>query len=507
MKKLIGLIYLIVLIVIIFCIFSNLNYIHKANTNDKELKAALNKIEDSLSYKFDEKKDSGNLKWPESITKFVKIDGYSLKKIDNPIKKYSDIFNCDINGICNRIANISKIEKDNNYKLFASQTLVLLNNYKASPRKKEKTFNGYTINGIHNISYLTADLFCASCYYASKNDSKTALLLAYLPIMVIYELEAKYTESNDPYIKMYLMEARNTACINMLFLANNLSSVDKETAVKISNSLLELVKSEPSLISYVNFTKSRINYEFSKEQNKDAEYFIDNICNSDIWKNNISYIYDGVCEEIKKIESGKDPYSLYAWQENVHKILFEGINFSGKDIYYQNINWQKNYTMYVISNYPETFFVDYYDLYQKREEYLAIAEGTATALALSIYSSDKDEENTNINDIMPKNANELSKELNIKLPLDRMSKTAYQFYFADDYFLAGSPAKQPLEKSYFKNYLPYLRNKWVFNSTTTINGIPFELVDIIYSKEENHKFKDLEKLYNMQRQLNERNKK
>ena len=227
---------------------NNLSYIHKIKTGDKELKTALNKIEESLSYKFDEKKDSGNFKWPEIITKSVKIDGYSVKKIDNPIKSYSDIFNCNINEICNRIGNISEIEKDENYKLFASQTLVLLNNYKPSPIKKEISFNDYTISGIRNISYLTADLFCASCYYASKNDSKTALLLAYLPIMIIYETEAKYTESYDPYIKMYLMEARNTACINMLFLANNLSSIDKETAVKISKSLLEFVKSEPSLI-------------------------------------------------------------------------------------------------------------------------------------------------------------------------------------------------------------------------------------------------------------------
>ncbi len=483
MKKIIfGIIYVILIVSIIVFVFLDLSYLFNIYLGHffryDKIKAELRKIEYSLYFKNKEDTSLGRMEWPKTITNYVAIDKYNVRRNDKLINNFSDIFNYNINEICKKIYKIEEIKKDKSFNQFASQTLVLLNNYKPSQLKDIKGFKGYYLCGLVDIPRLMSDLFCASYYYASIKDSRTALLLAYLPILIINEIEANNIECSDAYVKMILMKHRNTACMNLLFIANN-TNVDKEIAVKISKSLIELTKSEPSLLRYVEFTKEHIRYTFSKEKYNEyyhtkecPTYFIDNVCNSKEWQDIISSIYDRASEEIKNIESGKDSYGLYAWQENTQRFLSENKSFIEKDFFYQLINWKRNMALFVIANFPETFFVDFFDLYKKREEYLAISEGTAIALALAAYSSGKNEDRDSINNSMPKNMNELSKWLGVELPVDRMSKSPYQFYFADDYFLAGSPTDYKTEDSNFKNYLPYLRNKWVTNGNPSIDGNP-----------------------------------
>ena len=465
------------------------------------LSNSIKNITYSLRGKYSEGKKGGYFKWPKPVIKYYSFDKNSPKARSTKFESYSEIFTYDLKDFCKKIYEFEKIGNDKYYLDYASQTYYLLNNYESLPEVEIINNKQLGIPSVSDLTYLVNDFFSVGCYYASKNDSRTALLISFAPIFIINIVEASYNECNEPYYKMALMNLRNTACMNLMFIANNIA-VDKEISILISKYLLYLVKKEPSLLKNLEFTRARINNEFSKKGNgyRNADHFLDNVCNSKVWNDTLSYIYDGASEAIKEIESGKDSYCLYAWQNNIERILAEGKNFTQKDYIFKLINWQRNCIIWVIANYPQTFFIDFYTLYQRREEYLAITEGTAIGLALAAYSSDKDPEKDSIYDSMPKNINELSKWMGVELPLDRMSKSTFQFYFADDYFLASSPSKNYAASEYFKYYFPYFKNKWVIHSEPTANGV---YVPLPPSKPEPNKSLDkIEKLHKQIQALN-----
>lgn len=491
--------WIVVIVIVIYIINASIKFLDFYTVyfyRLSKISKALKQMEFSFTYKVS---NYSWLKWPQNIAKNFEIKKLDFLYREDLLNSFTDIYTYDVNDICKKIKDLTKIQNNKDFEIFASQTFVLLKDYKPSPIDTNAVIKGQELSKQSFIN-LTNHLYTASFYYASKNDNRTALLLAYLPILLLQEIEANNVDGKNPYIKLELMELRNTACINLLFLANN-TKVDKEIAIKISKNLLELTKSEPSLLIYVEYVKSRIkefDYEFSKERNntyrkKDINYFMDNIYDSKEWQKYVNSIYDGATEEIKNLESGKNPLSLESWQKNTQKFLEENNSFIEKDFYYQSINWKRNITLYVIANFPETFFTNFYDLYRKREESIAIMEGTAIALALAAYSSDKNENEDKINDSMPKNINELGKWLGVELPLDRMSKSPYQFYFADDYFLAGSPSEEKNKDSYFQNYLPYLKNRWVFNSQPSINGNPIPPINKAPLSDSMSKFEKLQK--------------
>lgn len=500
-EKLLRCIFAVIILLLIYNIYYFYQIYIGYNIRIKNLNQSIKNISYSLKEKYSEDKKDGYLKWPKSVIKYFAFHKNSPKGRGAEFENYLEIFNRDIKEFSKNIYEFEKIKNDKFYLDYASSTYYLLNNYESFSKPPIIKNKELGIPRVMDLKNLVGDFFCVGCYYASINDSKTALLITFAPIFIINILEKSYEELSEPYYKMELMDLRNTACTNLLFIANNIA-VDKEVSLLISKYLIYLAKSEPSLIKNLEFTKARINKELSKKANKrySADYFIDNVCNSKVWKDTISYIYDDAAEAIKKIESGKNPYCLYAWQNNIERILTEGKNFVHKDFYYRLINWQRNYTLWIIANYPQTFFIDFYNMYQKREEYLAMTEGTAVALALAAYSSGKDEEKDSIYDSMPKNVKELSEWLGFELPLDRMSKSTFQFYFADDYFLASSPSKNFGASENFKYYFPYLKNKWVIHSEPTANGF---FVPLPPSKGSSNKTMDkLEKLHNRIQALN-----
>lgn len=498
-KKFKSIYWILVVVIVVYIIYSSFNffncyilYFYRLSKISKALKTN----EFYLTYNGSK---YNHLKWPQIIGEKFELKKLEFAYRDDFLNNFSDIFKYDINNLSDKFIKSSDMKYHNieDFKDIASRTLVFLNDYKPSKIDTNDVIEGKEINKRGFIN-LTNYLYSASFYYASKNDNRTALLLAYLPVLLLQEIESNNLDGGNPYIKMELMDMRNTACINLLFLANN-TKIDKEIAIKISKNLLELTKSEPSLLRYLEFVKKSIKHVFSENTiskyngRLPVKYFIDNIYNSKEWQEQIDAIYDRANEEIKKLESGKNPQSLESWQENTQKFLVENNSFIEKDFFYQSINWKRNITLYVIANFPETFYTSFYDLYKKREEYLAITEGTAIALALAAYSSDKNENEDKINDSMPKNINELSKWLGVELPLDRMSKSPYQFYFADDYFLAGSPSEEKNKDSYFQNYLPYLKNRWVFNSQPSINGNPIPPINKAPLSDSMSKFEKLQK--------------
>ena len=478
-KRIFGFLYGFLLFLILGYIFYGFiyffNYYVIYNYRLNKIKVDLRKLEYQLAKDENSGVSTWWLKWPKTIVKNFEIKKFKFLYKDNLFNDFNDIYRRDINYFCDKIKESSDLKYHNNFedfKEFASRTLVLLNNYQPSPIDSNSVIKDKHI-GKQGFMNLTNYLYSASIYYASLNDNRTALLLSYLPVILIQEFEASNIEGGNPYTKLLMMEFRNKACMNLLFLANH-TSVDKEIAVKISKNLLELVKNEPSLVRYVDYTKSRVKRIFKRVEDNysrnNANYFIENICNTEEWQKYTNGIYDNLIEVIKNVESGHNPHALNAWQQDIQNYLIENNSFINKDFYYQTFNWKRNITLYVMANFPETFYINYYDLYRKREEYLAITEGTAIALALAAYSSDKNKDD--INDSMPNNINELSKWMEMELPIDRMSKSPYQFYFADDFFLAGSPSEEKQADSYFQNYVPYLKNKWVENSEPSVSGNP-----------------------------------
>lgn len=485
----------ITIIVIIYILYNVTFYFIGYIVFNYKINDAIRKMRSSLNYHSYGSDSYGKFRWPESINKYVDINNYKIQYHNRILNKYSDIFEYNLEDICNK-NNICVSKEDNLFKKYASQIYILLNNYKPSPVVKNKINNTISMPSINAIDGLMRDFFRVSCYYAQIKNSKEALLLAYFPIMVINEIETNNYECSDANLKMSLMDLRNKACMNLLFLANN-TSLDKEIAIIISKNLLKLVKSEPSLQRHVEYHRNRnldISNLFTNNKNiASIEYYLKKISNTSFWKDRINHIYDGASEEIKKVEQGKNPYSLYYWQKNLNNQLSNWIKAEKNDYFYNYINWKRNYTMHIIAKHLQTFFVNFYDLYRKREEYLAITEGTAISLALSAYSSEKDEDIDDINSSMPKNINELSKWLGEELPIDRMSKFTYQFYFADDYFLAGSPLRNSDGSEYFKNYFPYLKNRWVNHSEPMINGIKIPLESTSTNVEEDNFLKNKEK--------------
>lgn len=447
-------------------------YIHYLR--NEILKDSLAKIEQSLISKTTTNTDLEYSPKHETITGFLNID-YKSEFDAISIKDYTDIFENNIEDICAKIKNIYSVNNNKRYKEYATTASLIINNYyKSVPVNLDYYVQGNYKQRIKKINSTVNDIYCASCYYASIKDNKTSLLLAYLPILIINEIDV----CNNPHIKLLQMDLRNNACMNLLFIINNIS-IDKELGMKISKSLLEIAKSECSMKRYVDYTKARINYEFSKnKKGKTADFFIDNVCSSEFWKNTIDYIYDNALEEIKKIESGTSSEPFVEWQNNVKQFFTKTINSTNKESFFKD-NFEELFTLLVISIYPETFFLNFKDLYQKRLEYLSITEGTAIAIALAAYSSDKNEDIDDIKESMPENVIELGKWLGVEIPIDRVSKSAYEFYFTDDYFLAGSSANNK-RSGYFDRYLPYLRNRWVVHPKPTING---KVINLVYKYE------------------------
>ena len=433
------------------------------------------KLENSSYYfkrYFNKREENTEQIFPKTITDYVKISELTIKEKEPLINNFSDIFEYSLQDIFQKSYKFKSSSLDNSFQKYASQTYDLLNVYKPTSLNNDKKVPG--MPKIETINALTNYLISLSYYYAYKKKTGTALLLNYLPILLIYEIEANNIECDNPYIKMSLMEIRNRICMNLLFFANN-TPINKDIAIKISKNLIDLAKKEPPIKKYLEYTKSKINKQFLKYRNDKTKYIYNNICNSRFWDETVDYIYESASEEIKKIESGNQAYSLYFWQQGIKELLLKGNNVRRKSFFTLYTDWQRLYTYHLILQSQETFFINFFDLYKKREEYLAIMEGTAIALVLGAYSSDKDSEVDNIYDSMPKNIKKLEEWSGMELPKDRMGKSAFLFNFADDYFLVSSPKQKEYPEKCFNDYYPFLRNRWVINSEPSINGNPIQL--------------------------------
>mgnify|MGYP006389709641 CR=1 FL=1 len=93
-------------------------------------------------------------------------------------------------------------------------------------------------------------------------------------------------------------------------------------------------------------------------------FFIENICNTEEWQKYTNGIYDNLIEVIKNVESGHNPHAFNEWQQDIQNFLIENNSFIDKDFNYQTFNWKRNVTLYVLANFSETFYINYYVLYR-----------------------------------------------------------------------------------------------------------------------------------------------
>ena len=225
------------------------------------------KLENSSYYfkrYFNKREENTEQIFPKTITDYVKISELTIKEKEPLINNFSDIFEYSLQDIFQKSYKFKSSSLDNSFKKYASQTYDLLNVYKPTSLNNDKKVPG--MPKIETINALTNYLISLSYYYAYKKKTGTALLLNYLPILLIYEIEANNIECDNPYIKMSLMEIRNRICMNLLFFANN-TPINKDIAIKISKNLIDLAKKEPPIKKYLEYTKSKINKQFLKYRN------------------------------------------------------------------------------------------------------------------------------------------------------------------------------------------------------------------------------------------------
>ena len=139
-KRIFGFLYGFLLFLILGYIFYGFiyffNYYVIYNYRLNKIKVDLRKLEYQLAKDENSGVSTWWLKWPKTIVKNFEIKKFKFLYKDNLFNDFNDIYRRDINYFCDKIKESSDLKYHNNFedfKEFASRTLVLLNNYQPSP--------------------------------------------------------------------------------------------------------------------------------------------------------------------------------------------------------------------------------------------------------------------------------------------------------------------------------------------------------------------------------------